>query len=343
MARQKSHIDDLRRVSGRMAWTGTAYGVVQSTTMVLVSIVTLLVGGTAVAMGKMSLSSLAAYYFVLAQLGGSLNALWTAIPQIMSGADSLRKIATMQTAARLTPVGGAREHTVGGAVELKDLHFSYGDTPLLRGVNLMLQPGEKIAITGPNGIGKSTLAYLILGLHAPQRGEILIDGVPLFDLALDHYRRQVGVALQDALLFAGTIGDNVAYGEAPGALERATLFSGARSFIETLPHGHDTQIGAAGISLSGGQGQILGLARALRNRPKLLILDEPTNHLDDATVTRFFEDLDAVDYRPAVLVITHERAVAARFDRVYRLEDGCLSELPKSAPAKFRIIGSGDG
>lgn len=341
-ARQAPVIDALRRVSGRMAWTGTAYTVTQSATTMFVSIVTLVVGGMAVMRGGMSLADLAAYYFVLAQLGGSLNALWTAVPQILSGADSLGKIAAMQAARRRTPQGGARRHRLDGAVTLRNVHFDYGSEPVLRGVDLALKPGERIAIAGANGSGKSTLAYLILGLYAPHAGEILVDGVPLMTLALDDYRRQIGVALQEPLLFAGTIAENVAYGEADATADdvaHALKLAGAEAFVAALPDGANTRLGAGGIALSGGQGQMLGLARALLGRPKLLILDEPTNHLDEATVAAFFDMLDTLETRPTVIVITHDRAVAGRFDRLYRLENGVLCE---TGPARIRLVGSSD-
>jgi ABC-type multidrug transport system fused ATPase/permease subunit len=345
MAHQKELVDDLRRVSGRMAWTGWAYGIAQSTVATLVSLVTLLIGGVAVARGAISLSELAAYYFVLAQLGGSLNALWTAAPQMLQGADSLNKIAQMQTLSRRTPVGGTHQRPLQGAIEFRDVHFSYDEKPLLRGVNFSVPAGERVAIVGPNGSGKSTLAYLLLGLFEPQSGSIHVDGVPLSELALDHYRQQAGVVLQDTFLFPGTIAQNIAYGESEPDrenVEHAAVLARADVLLKGHARGYDTEIGLNGVALSGGQTQALGLARALYRRPKLLILDEPTNHLDEASVQALLERLDALEFRPTVILITHDHVFASKFDRVYRLEEGVLAEIENSAQARLRLVGGTD-
>ena len=345
IARQQELVGNLRQVSGRMAWTGWAYGVAQSFVTTLVSLMTLLVGGIAVVRGAISLSDLAAYYFVLAQLGGSLNALWTAAPQMLAGADSLNKIAEMQALSRKTPIGGAKQHALQGAVEFRDVHFSYDDKPLLRGVNLSVPAGAHIAIVGPNGSGKSTLAYLLLGLFEPDAGSIHIDGAPLSDLALDQYRQQTGVVLQETFLFPGTIAENIAYGEIEPdreSVEHAARLARADVLLKDLARGYDTEIGLNGVALSGGQTQTLGLARALYGRPKLLVLDEPTNHLDEASVQALLERLDTLAFKPTVILITHDRFFAAKLDRVYRLEEGVLSEVDNPAQARFRIVGGAD-
>jgi ABC-type multidrug transport system fused ATPase/permease subunit len=345
MARQGKFVDALRLTSGRMAWMGMAYSVAQASITTVVSVVTLIVGGMAVARGAMSLSDLAAYYFVLAQLGASLNALWTATPQILAGADSLGKIGQMQAMARRTPVGGTSERQIEGDIEFRDVHFSHGEGPLLRGVNLRVPAGGRIAIVGPNGAGKSTLAYLLLGLFAPEAGDIFVDGVSLSELSLEHYRRQIGVVLQDAFLFPGTIAENIAYGRTSPLredIEHAAMLARADVLLQGLPQGYDTEIGLNGVALSGGQAQTLGLARALYGRPKLLILDEPTNHLDADTVQALLERLDTLESRPTLVLITHDRAVASRFDRVYRLEGGVLAEADMLTQAKFRLVGGAD-
>lgn len=345
IARQEELVGNLRHVSGRMAWTGWAYGIAQSSVTTLVSVVTLLIGGLGVVRGAITLSDLAAYYFVLAQLGGSLNALWTAAPQILAGADSLNKIAEMQALSRKTPVGGTRQRPLQGAVEFRDVHFSYDDKPLLRGVNLSVPSGGRVAIVGPNGGGKSTLAYLLLGLFEPKAGSIHIDDVPLSELALDHYRQQAGVVLQETFLFPGTIAQNIAYGEAEPDrenVEHAAMLARADVLLKGHARGYDTEIGLNGVALSGGQTQALGLARALYRRPKLLILDEPTNHLDEASVQALLERLDALEFRPTVILITHDRFFASKFDRVYRLDDGLLSEIDNAAQARVRLVGGTD-
>ena len=330
MTRQNEFMDRLRRTSGRMAWMATAYSTAQSGVITVAIVVTLIAGGTAVAQGWMSISALAAYSFVLAQLGSSANALAGAAQQVLAGTDSLGNVARMLAAARRTPIAGARKHNVQGAVELRDVHFSYGTKPLFEGLNLLVPAGGRIAIIGPNGSGKTTLAHLLLGIYMPERGEVLVDGEPVGELALDHYRRQVGVALQDPMIFAGTVSANIAYGRpdaSPGDIVRAAELAGADDFIRAMPDGYDTMIGQGGVSPSGGQSQMLSLTRALLGLPKLLILDEPTNHLDEAATDTLLRNLGGLDCAPTVIVVTHDRKIAGKMNETYRLEAGRLSPL----------------
>ncbi|MBL6750786.1 MAG: ABC transporter ATP-binding protein [Nevskia sp.] len=323
MARQAAPIDDLRRISGRMAWTSTAYSLAQGWIVTLVGVITLLIGGSAVATEQISLSSLAAYYFVLTQLGSSLNALWIALPQILAGFDSLDNIARLRQAGRAAPWSGARKPVLRGGIQIRKLTFSYGSDPLLREIDLVIAPGERVAIMGANGSGKSTLAHLILGLMPPQSGEILIDGVPLRELDLAAYRRQVGVMMQDNLLLAGSVLENIAYGRDDAGIDRvreAAMRAGADGFVQAMPGGYH----AVPAGLSGGQSQMLGLARALVGRPPLLILDEPTNHLDRAVARALFDSLAGPDYCPTILLITHDRELAGRLDRCLTLDSGTL-------------------
>lgn len=323
IARHAETVDHLRRTSGQMAWTATAYSLGQGWIVSVVSVITLLAGGTAVAQGTITLSGLAAYYFVLVQLGSSLNALWTSAPQILAGLDSLGNIARLQGAPSAMPSGGSRRHAIRGGVVFDKVQFSYGPEPLLQQIDLCLAPGERIVIMGPNGSGKSTLAHLLLGMHAPLGGNISIDGIPLSELVMPDYRRQIGIVLQDSLLFDGTVFQNIVYGHEGATVEdveRAAILAHADGFVRAMGGGYQAPVDG----LSGGQSQMLGLARALVGRPRLLVLDEPTNHLDDATVRALFEGLDAAEYRPSIVLITHDSALASRFGRCFVLQDGRL-------------------
>lgn len=329
-ARQTKFIADLRRTSGRMAWIATAYGAAQTSITSMASVVTLVAGGGAVSSGWMNVSDLAAYFFILSQLGSSLNALWNAAPQVLAGLVSLENIGRLQSAARRTPSDGTLRQAVRGSIEFRDVHFSYGGEPVLKGIYLKVAPGARIAIVGANGSGKTTLAYLLLGVYRPSNGGVFIDDVPLVDLAAADYRRQIGVALQDQMIFAGTVRENIAYGFPAASLaevERAARCACADGFIRSLPDGYDTAIGQAGVALSGGQSQMLTLARALLGAPQILILDEPTNHLDEATEKTFCDNLDTLLFGPTIVIITHDIELAARMDDVYLLADGRLSAL----------------
>jgi ATP-binding cassette, subfamily B, bacterial CvaB/MchF/RaxB len=180
----------------------------------------------------------------------------------------------------------ARQDLKGG-VELRDVHFRYSPTDpwVLSGVNLTVEPGEHIAITGPSGGGKSTLVKIILGLLEPDSGEVLVDGIPLKQFGYANYRQQVGAVLQDDHLFAGSIGDNIALFDDAPDFERIVASAQAAAIpddIARMPMGFETLVGDMGSSLSGGQKQRLLLARALYRRPRLLVMDEGTSHLDAA-------------------------------------------------------------
>ncbi|MCP4379937.1 MAG: ABC transporter ATP-binding protein [Hyphomicrobiales bacterium] len=323
-------IDALGNAGRRVAWTATAHTALQAFVITIISVVTLVVGGSAVAMGWMSVGALAAYFFVLAQLGSSTKRLWVALPSVLAGVNALEAISGMLATARETPAGGTLKHVVEGAITCKDIHFSHGPDPLLADLDLSVPRGATIAIVGPNGSGKTTLICLLLGLYEPDRGSLLIDGKPLADMALDHYRRQVGVVLQNPLIFSGTIFDNIAYGfpsATAAEVAAAAVLSGADSFIRALPDGYDTEIGKAGVSLSGGQQQMLSVARALLGEPKILILDEPTNHLDERAVRTLLANLEGLSSQPTIIVITHDRELAAGMSTIHALEGGRLSPI----------------
>jgi ABC-type bacteriocin/lantibiotic exporter with double-glycine peptidase domain len=321
---QSGRIEELRSASAHMAWTATAYSALQSLHVTIISVVTLVVGGTLVATGWMSMGALAAFCFVLAQLGASARAVWGATPQVLTGLDALANIAAMQARERQTPDGGDIEHEVRGAVAFRGVDVAY-DRPLLSDVNLAIAAGERVALIGDNGSGKTTLLHLLLGLYRPERGTILVDDVPLDGIALDHYRRQIGVVLQDPLVFAGTIFSNIAYGHPAATLSDVTYaaeLAGAARFINALPKGYQSVIGRDGAALSGGQSQLLAIARALIGGPKILLLDEPTNHLDRSAVKRLLDNLETMPARPTVVIATHDRGLAAAMSRVYAVRDG---------------------
>jgi ATP-binding cassette, subfamily B, bacterial CvaB/MchF/RaxB len=215
-----------------------------------------------------------------------------------------------------------------GEIELRGVTFSYGihEPQVLNGVDLHIREGEHVAITGPSGGGKTTLSRILLGLTEPGSGEVLIDGIPLARYGRRAFREHVAAVLQDDVLFAGTIADNVADFEPIDEvrLTEALKAAAIAEDIEDLPMRHLTLVGDMGSTLSGGQLQRILLARALYRRPKLLVMDEGTAHLDaehEALVNVAISSMGITR-----VVIAHRRETLAAADRVVRLEGGIATE-----------------
>lgn len=334
--RQLDRAEDLRVVSGRMAWLATANRIVQSIGVSLCAIVTLVAGGSAVAAGRMSLGDLASFYFVLGMLGSALSSLWSSIPEILTGAESLSNIHGLVRLETASPYSGSRRITIHDGLSMEAASFSYERTPILSKVSIGLARGSFTTLLGANGVGKTTVAYLMMGLIRPQEGGVCADGVPLDALDVEYLRSQIGFVMEQPWIFSGTIRENVAYGR-PDATDREILeacdVSTAATFIKTLPRGLDTLIGEGGVSLSAGQCQRIAIARALLLEPAVLILDEPTSHLDGPSVESLFARLRAMASKPAILLITHDSKLAVLAERVYELLDGALLPLRSGLPA----------
>jgi ATP-binding cassette subfamily B protein len=217
-----------------------------------------------------------------------------------------------------------------GAIEFEGVDFEYepGHRVLSR-IAFRVEPGQHVALVGPSGIGKSTLASLILRLYDPTGGRIRIDGRDIREYRLASLRAQIGVVLQETLLFAATIGENIALGaESPGfeRIESAARLANAHTFIERLPRCYDTPVGERGVTLSGGQRQRIAIARAaIRNAP-FLILDEPTTGLDEENERSVLESLQRLSRGRTTFWITHDLDLAARADLILYFEGGRILE-----------------
>jgi ATP-binding cassette, subfamily B, bacterial len=217
-----------------------------------------------------------------------------------------------------------------GEVRFDRVRFAYEpDRPILRGVSFEATPGQRIAVVGGSGNGKSTIANLLLRLYDPQAGRILVDGHDLTDYTLESYRAQIGVVLQDTLLFAATIRENIGYG-APGAtpedIEAAARLANAHDFIMEMPEGYDTVVGERGVTLSGGQRQRISIARtAVRDAP-ILILDEPTTGLDGENARLVSEALVRLAEGRTTFLITHDLRQVSTADQILYVEEGDVVE-----------------
>ena len=321
----RAEIATLAERGRRLALMWHLYAAVQGTTAAVAGVLVLVLGGLRVIDGGMSLGALLSFFGVLALVRGQVTNALRWIPDLLVGREALGRLEKLLDVDVAPPYRGGRRIAFTGELAVEDVTFGYDGPPVLRGFSLAIEPGERVALTGPNGAGKSTLVSLVIGLYRPEHGRLCADGIPYDELDLRELRRGIGVLLQDPVLFRGSVRDNITYGT-PEATEEdvaaAAAAATADEAIATLPDGLATEVGTDGELLSGGQRQRIALARALLRRPALLVLDEPSSHLDDESSARLLDNLRALPWSPAVLLITHDLVVARAADRVVELRDG---------------------
>lgn len=217
-----------------------------------------------------------------------------------------------------------------GDVRFEDVRFAYEQKGGgVQEVSLCVQSGQRVVLTGPSGGGKSTLLSLLLRLYDPSAGRVLIDGRDIREFTLESLRQQIAVVLQDTVLFAGTVRENIAYGSRDASLtdvEAAARQASAHQFICELPEGYETLVGERGVTLSSGQRQRIAIARAAVRRAPILVLDEPTTGLDEANARAVSEAFDRVATGSTTVMATHDPRLAARADLVVYLERGRIVE-----------------
>jgi len=325
--RQRSILSDLQSKTGSMAIIYAFNAQAQEVLTGLIGIVIIIVGGAAVALKMMTLGEFMSFYLASVFLNKFINTITNSIPDVIAGNESMITLYQLVNTNEMAPYTGQKQLDFTGQIKLESVSFSYDKKLILKDINLVLFPGQKIAIIGQNGTGKTTLLNLILGLYAPDKGRLFADHYEYNELDIISLRQSMGVVMQHPPMFSGTIRDNIIYGY-PEADEEKILASSQLAlcdeFIKALPNGYDTQIGDDGVLLSGGECQKLAIARALIRKPKLLLLDEPTNHLDVDTVQQILEKLDSLEYKPVVLLVSHDQHVIKFADTIYQLDNCCL-------------------
>jgi ABC-type multidrug transport system fused ATPase/permease subunit len=323
--RRTAQVDDVTARAMALADSQATYSIVQNAVAGIAGIVVLVVGGIAVARRSMTLGELLAFYAIGALILRNLAVVGPGVSSAVVSLEALERLDDLRLVRVAPPYAGTRRIDVGGAVAFTGVSFAHGDTVVLDGVDLEIEPGEHVALLGPNGAGKSTLVALLLGLSRPRAGVVTVDGIPLDELDLAHLRRQIGVVLQDAVLFPGTVRENIAYGRPEATDDEIAAAARAATADQVIAHlalGLESQVGQEGELLSGGEGQRIALARALLGAPRILVLDEPTTALDDAAVAAVLAGFRSLADPPTILTVTHDLDVAARADRVVHLRDG---------------------
>jgi ATP-binding cassette, subfamily B, bacterial len=293
----------------------------------------LLIGGNMVRDGNLSVGELAAFLLYLNSFFGPIQSLVQQYNLYQQGQaaiakldDLLRTHPSVEEAVDAEPLP-----LIEGEVTLDDVSFGYDPAkPVLRDVDLHIAAGETIALVGPTGAGKSTIAKLVTRFYDPTDGVVAIDGHDLRDVTIDSLRRQLGVVPQEPFLFMGTMRDNIAFAR-PDATDDEIMEAvhrvGLTELVERLPEGVDTLVHERGVSLSSGERQLLALARAFLAAPRVLVLDEATSNLDLKSETKVEAGLDAVLEGRTAIIVAHRLSTAMRADRIAVVDDGQILEL----------------
>lgn len=337
--------DDMMTAGIASARLEAAFGWALTMTSALMLALVVAFGSYRVVTGAMSLGTLVVFIQYMRDLQGPLLGLSRFQGKLAKAsvrAERILEVLNEPVAVHDSP-SAVPAPKLSGQVRFDSVSFSYEPgQPVLSDVSLSLHPGEVVAVVGPSGIGKSTLASLLLRLYDPDSGTISVDGMDLRNLTVDSYIAQTAVVLQETLLFHATVAENIAYGRTGATEEQivaAAVLADADDFIGDLPLGYDTLVGERGATLSGGQRQRIAIARALVRDAPILVLDEPTTGLDPVTEKSVLDALDTLMRGRTTLLITHNKGTVRRADRVLRIEGGQLKE-PTSVRREARSSSS---
>ncbi len=282
--------------------------------------------------GKLSAGVLIVFLLYLGKMYKpmrDLSKMTDTISKAMVGYERIQEVLEIESQVRDLPKA-RRAPKFKGEIEFEHVDFSYdGDNLVLKDINFRIEPGQRTAMVGPSGMGKTTIISLIPRFYDPRAGVVKIDGRDIRSYTLKSLREQVSFVLQDTLLFRATLWENIAYGK-PGAsraeIIKAAELANAHEFIEKMPEAYDTMVGERGISLSGGQRQRIAIARAIIRDTPILILDEPTSGLDAASAQTVIEALNRLMERRTSLLVAHHLAIIQQADVILVVKDSEIAE-----------------
>ena len=291
-------------------------------------------GAALVEQGDMILADLLTFIFYTAFIGGSVGGLGDIYAQLQKTIGSSDRILEILQDPSEIDIHTEQEKQAieFGQISIEDIRFSYPSRPsveILKGISIDIEPGQKIAIVGTSGTGKSTLAQLMMRFYEPNAGQIKLNGKNIQEYSVQAWRGMLALVPQEVLLFGGTIRENIAYGK-PGAsqeeIEHAAEQAFAKEFIESFPEKWDTLVGERGVKLSGGQRQRIAIARAILRNPKFLILDEATSALDSESEKWVQSALEELMKNRTSLIIAHRLSTIRSADQIIVMEEGKILE-----------------
>src|SRR3954470_16196872 len=297
----------------------------------LAQVAVLALGGWLVMQGNITLGTFLAFSTYVGQFvapARQLAGVLTIGQQARAGVERIFQVLDLETAIEDEP-DAVELPELTGDIELRDVHFSYDDEEVLRGLDLHVGAGERVALVGSSGSGKSTVVALVQRMLDPDRGQVLVDGYDVRAVTLRSLRGQIGAAFEESFLFSGTLAANIGYGRPDATreeVEAAARVARADGFIRELPDGYDTIVGERGLSLSGGQRQRIALARAVLMDPRVLLLDDATSAVDSSTEETIFSGLREVLAGRTSLIVAHRISTLHLADLVVLLDAGRVAD-----------------
>ncbi|MEM1582611.1 MAG: ABC transporter ATP-binding protein [Candidatus Bathyarchaeia archaeon] len=290
------------------------------------------IGGQEVLEGEITFGSLVAFVSYMGMFYGPIQTISNLFEPLQSSLTSSERILEiMQIEPEIKDAPDAVEFNFKGSITFRNVSFGYNPyIPVLSGINLEIKPGEKIGVVGPSGSGKTTLTKLLLRFYDPTEGSIFIDGVDLRKIKVRCLRSQIGLVLQDPLLFYGSIAYNISYGKqdaTPEEIIAAAKAANVHEFAMNQPLAYDTNVGDRGWRLSGGERQRVAIARAIITEPKILILDEATSSVDTLTEKKIQEAMENLAKGRTTIIIAHRLSTLQSVDRIVVMDKGRIVEV----------------
>jgi len=317
----------------RLIWRNTLLATTADFLSGIGSLLILAFGAVMILKGKFSIGDLSAFLAYLAQLYGPIVRVFDANVIIQAGVTSMEKIFAILDTQPHIPENDTLPQIprIAGKIEFRDVSFAYRiGQATLEHVSFTVEPGEMVALVGPSGAGKSTIITLLARFYDPTEGRVLIDDWPITDFNVQSVRRQVGIVMQDNILFSGSIAENIRYGRPDATHEEviaAAKAANCHEFVSRLKNGYESRVGERGVSLSGGQRQRLAIARVLLRDPRILILDEATSALDSHSERLIQDATEKLMENRTAIVIAHRLSTVVNANRILVMDHGRIVDV----------------